>query len=135
VRLAGHREQGDKSVGACTMPKQRSFAFYIGVAILAVQVVMIAVARFHPMRYYCWAPYDSQNEYRITATIDNRELPSEEVERRYRIPAQGINPRTIYEVIDIVSYVERVYHDLDAAEVTVTYRTNGSEEKRWQWPG
>jgi len=117
------------------MPNQRSFAFYIGVAILAVQVIMIAVARFHPMRYYCWAPYDSQNEYRITASVGNRELEPEDIENRYHVPAEGINPRTIYEVIDIVSYVERVYHDSDAAEVAVTYRTNGGEEQRWQWPG
>ena len=95
---------------------------------------MIGVARFHPMRYYCWAPYDSQNEYEITVKIQDHELTRGDVTKRYRIPARGINPRAIYQVTDIVSYVERVYRGSDNARVTITYRTNGGEEKRWRWP-
>ena len=105
-----------------------------GLSLLAVQIVMIAAARFHPMRYYCWAPYDSQNEYQIDTVIDGRALSPAEVESRYRLETPGINPRMIYQVTDIVSYVERVYHQDEPAEVTVTYRTNGGPEQQWHWP-
>jgi hypothetical protein len=106
----------------------------VGLSLLAVQIVMIAAARFHPMRYYCWAPYDSQNEYQIHSVIDGRALSRAEVESRYRLETPGINPRMIYQVTDIVSYVERVYHQDEPAEVTVTYHTNGGPEQQWHWP-
>ena len=106
----------------------------VGLSLLAVQIVMIAAARFHPMRYYCWAPYDSQNEYQIDTVIDGRALSPAEVESRYRLETPGINPRMIYQVTDIVSYVERVYHKDEPVEATVTYRTNGGPEQQWHWP-
>jgi len=40
----------------------------------------------------------------------------------------------IYQVTDVISYVERVYHEDDEADVTVTYRTNGGPERQWHWP-
>lgn len=95
---------------------------------------MIVAARFQPMRYYCWAPYDSQNEYSISTRVDGRPLTPAELEQRYRIQTPAVNPRSIQEVIDVVSYVERVYHPGDDAAVTVTYRTNGSPERQWHWP-
>jgi hypothetical protein len=106
----------------------------LGSSILFAQVVMIVVARFHPMRYYCWAPYDSQNEYEIHAEIGARQLTREQIEKRYRLKTPAVNPRAIYQVTDVVSYVERVYHPADDAHVTVTYRTNGGPKKQWRWP-
>lgn len=111
-----------------------SFRIIVGTALLAAQIFMIVAARFHPMRYYCWAPYDSQNEYQIHAVIDGHVLSPAEVESRYRLETPGINPRMIYQVTDIISYVERVYHEDDQADVTVTYRTNGGPELQWRWP-
>ncbi len=112
----------------------RSIAFYVGLALLAIQVALVVFARFHPMRYYCWAPYDAQNEYRIAVTLGGRELSADAVAKRYRIRPKGVNPRSIYEVCDVVSYVERVYRPDDAAEVIITYRTNGGKEQTWRLP-
>lgn len=106
----------------------------VGVSLLALQIVMIVAARFHPMRYYCWAPYDSQNEYRIETVVDGRALSPLQVEGRYRLETPGINPRMIYQVTDVISYVERVYHEYDQALVSVTYTTNGGPENEWHWP-
>lgn len=105
-----------------------------GVALLLAQVTMIVVARFHPMRYYCWAPYDSQNEYQIQTEIGGRPLTEEELKERYRLAPTAVNPRAISQVTDVVSYVERVYHPDEGAHVTITYRTNGSPEQVWTWP-
>ena len=111
-----------------------SIRVIIGLSVLAIQIVMIVAARFHPMRYYCWAPYDSQNEYEIHAVLDGPTLSPAQVERRYRLATPSINPRAIYQVTDIISYVERVYHEDDQAQVTVTYRTNGGPDRQWHWP-
>lgn len=106
----------------------------IGVTVLALQVAMVVYARFHPMRYYCWAPYDSQNEYAIRTVVDGRELTRREMRKRYRLRTPGVNPRMITQVTDVVGYVERVYYPDHDASVTVTYRTNGHEEHKWTWP-
>lgn len=106
----------------------------LGSSLLIAQVVMIVVARFHPMRYYCWAPYDSQNEYEIQTEIAGQQLTRAQIEKRYRLKTPAVNPRAITQVTDVVSYVERVYHPTDEARVTVTYRTNGGPKKQWCWP-
>lgn len=111
-----------------------SIRVIVGLSLLAVQIVMIVAARFHPMRYYCWAPYDSQNEYEIHAQLDGRTLSPAQVETRYRLETPSINPRMIYQVTGIISFVERVYHEGDPAHVTVVYRTNGGPERQWHWP-
>ncbi len=102
--------------------------------LLLAQVMMIVFARFHPMRYYCWAPYDSQNEYEIQTELDGRSLSRDELEERYRLAPTAVNPRAISQVTDVVSYVERVYHPDERARVIITYRTNGGPEQVWTWP-
>jgi hypothetical protein len=106
----------------------------IGIAVLVPQVALIAWARVHPMRYYCWAPYDQQNEYEIETVVGGRALTPDEIKQRYRISTPGRNPRAVSQVTDIVSYVERVYRPEDRAEVTVRYRVNGGKERVWRWP-
>lgn len=106
----------------------------IGSLLLAAQIVMIVAARFHPMRYFCWAPFDSQNEYEIHVVVGRHELSPEDVRARYRLPTPGRNPRMIYQVTDVIRYVEEHYHELDPARVEVVYRTNGGEEQAWHWP-
>ena len=106
----------------------------IGLGLLAAQIAMIGVARFHPMRYFCWAPYDSQIEYAISAQINGAQLSPSDIELRYRLPAQEINPRMICQVTDVIAHVERFYHPADDSRVRVMYRTNGGPETEWSWP-
>jgi hypothetical protein len=124
--MKDYRERKDDSSGATAV------RFAVGLCLLASQIFMIGFARFHPARYFCWAPYDSINEYEITATLDGVTLDAGEIERRYRLPSTGTNPRSIQEIIQIVSYVERVYNQDDRAQVAVVYRTNQSEQKQWR---
>lgn len=107
---------------------------YIGIAILVAQLVMIGVARVHPIRFYTWAPFDSQNDFTITSIVNGRQLTPDEVMQRYRKAAKGRSPRSIYEVYSTVEYVETHYHKGDQATVTVTWRTNGGPEQSWQFP-
>jgi len=105
----------------------------IGICILAAQLVQIGVARFHPMRYYCWAPFDSLNAYEVRASIGDRTLPPAEIRERYRVTPKGTNPRSIYEITSVITYVE-THYAREKAAVTVTYRTNGGPEQQWHWP-
>ena len=105
----------------------------IGICILAAQIVQIGVARFHPMRYYCWAPFDSQNSFEVRASIGDRVLSPPEFRARYRVRPRGINPRSIYEITSVITYVE-THYAREKAVVTVTYRTNGGPLQQWHWP-
>ena len=107
---------------------------FVGIAILAAQLVMVGVARVHPIRFYTWAPFDSQNEFKIQTTVDGRALTPAEIQQRYRKPAAGRSPRSIYEVTSTVEYVETHYRQNDHATATVVYRTNGGPEQTWRFP-
>lgn len=105
-----------------------------GLCVLAPQVVLICSARFHPMRYFCWAPYDTQIEYRISAKVNGQPLSPVEIERRYRHPAEDVNPRMICQITDVIAHAEKNYHPTDNAVVKVEYRTNGGPVQEWSWP-
>jgi len=106
----------------------------LGVSVLAFQLVMIGYARFVPSRYFCWAPYDSQNHYEMEVTVDGKRLDGNEIRQRYRRPQKGINNRAIQHEKDIIIQYERTYGRNENAEVTLRYRTNGGEEQLWRWP-
>ena len=106
----------------------------IGITFLAFQVGMIGYARFVPSRYFCWAPYDSQNDFAIEVVIGGRALSPQGIYQRYRRPQQGTDNRSIQHIIDILRQYEQTYGRNDHARVVMTYRVNGREEKAWQWP-
>src|SRR5436305_6275276 len=93
-----------------------------GIAILAFQLAMIGYARFVPSRYFCWAPYDIQSEYRIDVSVGGRKLTPAEIRSRYRRPRQGVDNRSIRHVMDIVQQYEETYGAEDQAQVMMKYR-------------
>ena len=101
---------------------------------LSFQIGMIVYARFDDGRYFCWAPHDSQNAYQIEVTVGDNKLSAAETEQRYRIPAEGVDPRAIEHVIRLVRQYEQGYGSKDGAVVDISYRTNGSSATHWQWP-
>jgi hypothetical protein len=106
----------------------------IGVALLAFQVGAVVYARFTDARYFCWAPYDAQNEYTIEATLDGAALTAAQIRERYRRGPKGVDNRSIQHVKDILAGAETLYHANDPAKVTLRYRINGHEEQVWRWP-
>ena len=105
---------------------------FVGVSILAFQLVMIVYARFVPSRYFCWAPYDVQTEYRITTVVNGRKLTESEIRGRYRRAQHGTDNRSPQHVIDILQGYEESYGRNDHAQVTMRYRVNGKEEQVWR---
>ena len=95
---------------------------------------MIGYARFVPARYFCWAPYDIQTEYKLDVSVGGRTLTAAEIRRRYRRPKQGVDNRSIQHVMDIVQQYEETYGRSDRAQVLMKYRINGKEELEWQYP-
>jgi len=106
----------------------------IGGVILLFQLVMIGYARFVPSRYFCWAPYDIQSEYRLDVSIAGRPLTAAQIRSRYRRPKQGVDNRSIQHVMDIVRQYEETYGRNDHAQVVMKYRINGKAEQEWRYP-
>ena len=105
----------------------------IGIAILAVQGAAIVYARFVPARYFCWAPFDMQTDYRLRVSVNGSALTASQIRARYKRPAAGTDNRSVQHVIDIVEQTERRYHPLDRATVRMTYRINGKQEQEWTY--
>lgn len=101
-------------------------------SVLAIQGVAIVHGRFDDAAYFTWAPHDAQNEYSITVTTDAGVLTPEEVEGRYRIPARGVDPRSIAHVTRLVEQYERTLGAGDGAEAVVRYRVNGGPLREWR---
>jgi hypothetical protein len=106
----------------------------LGGGLLLFQLVMIGYARFVPSRYFCWAPYDIQTEYRLDVSVGGKMLTPAEIRQRYRRPRQGVDNRSIQHVMDIVRQYEETYGRTDPAQVRMKYRINGKEEREWQYP-
>ena len=106
----------------------------LGGAILLFQLVMIVYARFVPSRYFCWAPFDMQTEYRLEVTVGGRPLTPDQIRRRYRRPQTGVDNRAAQHIIDIVEGYEQRYGAADHAQVLMRYRVNGKAEQQWRYP-
>ena len=106
----------------------------IGLAFLGFQVFMIGYARFVDSRYFCWAPYDIQTEYRLNVTVNGRPLTAKQIQARYKRPRAGADNRSPRHVIDILQGYEETYGRNDRAEIVMKYRVNGKEEQEWRWP-
>lgn len=111
----------------------RRLPFFIGLALLATQLALIVIARTTPARYFCWAPFDMQTDYKLDVTLNGRPLTPAEIRARYRRPAKGTDNRSVQNLIDILEgYEER--HAAAPAIIRMTYRINGKEEQHWQYP-
>lgn len=106
----------------------------LGAILLLLQVGAVIHARFAPSRYFCWAPHDSQSEYRIEVFVGERALPDEAIERRYQLSPSGVEARSIELVLDSVRQYEETYGRADGAPAVVSYQINGGEERQWRWP-
>ena len=105
----------------------------VAVAILSFQAAAIIYARFAPSRYFCWAPFDTQTDYKIEARINGQLLTPTEIRIRYRRPPKGTDNRSVQHVIDIIQQVEQRYHPTDKSEILLRYSIIGKKETTWQF--
>lgn len=118
-------------------PSRPPWRLVLAAALLLAQVGAIAYARFTPLRYFCWAPYDEITVYRIEARLGDRELSEEEIRRRYGIKAAGRDNRSSHHILHALRQAERTRERLDPAaraELTVTYWRNGLGPHTWRYP-
>lgn len=106
----------------------------LGLALLWWQVAMIVHARFDPLRYFCWAPFDSRNHYRITRVeINGQALDEAAIAARYRVPPAGLEWRAISHLEALIEQFEQSYGRADRAHVEVVFQTNGGPEQKWNF--
>jgi hypothetical protein len=108
--------------------------FGLAAAVIALQLGWNVYARTTPTRYFCWAPFDVQNEYEISAEVAGQKLTEKEIAARYRRPAKGVEQRPIAHVFDFVERVERDKPAAEQAKVVIEYRVNGRDPQEWWWP-
>ena len=103
-------------------------------ALLALQLVGVVHARFSPLRWFGWAMFHTYVPYRIEVTLHGAPLASDEIARRYRIPASDVEQRSIAHTIDIVRRAETARDGAEDARVTLRYHEGRGPEQVWRWP-
>lgn len=101
--------------------------------ILIFQIGAIIYARFAPMRYFCWAPYDTISVYSVDVDIADKSLSEDEIKQRYRLGSYGKDSRSIHHIMKILEQYEKTYGSHDKANITLKYTVNGKEERHWIW--
>lgn len=105
----------------------------VGLILLTLQVGAIAYARLTEARYFCWAPYDMQTQYKLQAVVNSVVLTPQQIQQRYRRPREGRDNRSPQHLKDIFEQTERHYHAEDQVDLILTYRINGKEERTWRY--
>ena len=108
--------------------------FALGAILLALQAGAIVRARFADDRYFCWAPFDQQTEYRIEIQVGDESLAPEQIRLRYRRPSAGVDNRSAHHLFDIITRAEQKFEKRGHSRVVVRYRVNGHEEQEWRYP-
>jgi hypothetical protein len=104
-------------------------------ALLAIQLLLIARSRSSASRYFCWAPFDTQTSYELTVTVPGRgRLSPREVRMRYRLDDYGRDNRSPQHLIDIVSQYEGTLGRPERADALMRYTVNGIHPGEWRWP-
>jgi hypothetical protein len=128
----------------------------IGAVLLAAQLAWVLFVHFGPpapgvsytswvlngcsanpdgcRRWFAWAPNDYMTEYEIAVRIGGSPLAPEEIQDRYRVPAEHFQEGAAQHLVDLVHQYETTYGRGDAAEVVIRYRVNRRAPREWRWP-
>jgi hypothetical protein len=106
----------------------------LGIGFLFLQLLAIGYARFHPERFFCWAPYDEHTRFEVKVSIGEKPLSSTEIANRYQYHESGWEVRSINNVFSQIRQYESTYGSADNAEVTVVYESDGHPQQIWKWP-
>ena len=104
------------------------------ILLFAFQAIAIVYARFIPGRYFCWAPYDTQDRYRVEVVASGRALSEQEIDERYRFASNSWQQHSIHNLLEAIEQYETTYGRDDAAKVTVVYSRNGRPDQTWRFP-
>jgi len=105
--------------------------FTIGLLFLLLQVASVIYSKTIPEKFFCWAPYDQHSYYETFVVINNKTLTLEEIEKRYHYKPKGWEPRSIYNIFNMINQYESTYGKNDNASVKVKYAINGHKEQLW----
>lgn len=101
------------------------------VLFILTQIVLIVYARYTPLRFFCWAPYDIHTKYEINAIINDSIYGPKQLESRYNYSMEGWEQRSIHNIFYIIEQYENTYGKYDSVEVKALYSINGRKEEEW----
>lgn len=111
-----------------------NWRYALGLTLLLLQAGAIVRARFANDRYFCWAPFDQQTKYSIGVTIGDEGLAYQQISKRYRRPAEGVDNRSAQHLFDIITRAEKKFEPAGRSRVFVRYSVNGHPEQEWRYP-
>jgi len=105
----------------------------IGLVLLLAQVVSVVHAHASGgRRYFAWAPNDYAVAYTIDVSVAGHALSADEIQRRYRLPAQGLFEDPPERLLDFIDRYEDTEGRHDGASVTVHYSLDGHRPRVWR---
>jgi hypothetical protein len=105
----------------------------LAAAIIAAQLVGIALGRFTHESFWSWVPHDRVLAYEMRVTLGGRDLMPEEIRSRYGVGEQGYRVDYLQDLTALVRLREERRPD-DRAGVVLHYSVNGGERASWRWP-
>ena len=111
-----------------------NWRYALGLTLLLLQGGAIVRARFANDRYFCWAPFDQQTKYSIGVSIGDEGLADEQIRKRYRRPAEGVDNRSAQHLFDVITRAEQKFEPAGRSRVLVRYSVNGHAEQEWRYP-
>lgn len=117
-----------------TRKKPNILLYAFGLIFFGAQIFGILKARQTGIKYFCWGPYDEIAEYEIAVEIDGVFLTDQEILKRYRKRARGIESRSINNLKSIIRKYERTYGKDELANVNLEYLINQHRRGTWSWP-
>lgn len=99
-----------------------------GLCLLAFEAFGVFTARL-PL-----APSRTRTRYVIGAAVGTEGLTEDQMERRYRLPAEGVFAGEPAALFDRIERAEAAFEKYGRSRVYVRYAVDGGPEQQWRFP-
>ena len=106
----------------------------IGIAFLAVEVLLVIHGVLTPGNHFAWGPHTTQIRFEMQVEVDGVPLSQRDAARRYGLAwSDRWEVHAIENVFQLIEQYEGTYGVDESAEITLRYRRNRGEWRVWQF--
>ena len=105
---------------------------FAAAALLLLQVIGVVRMLWANDRFFAWAPHDQRTTFTVDAMHHGRTVSPQEIQARYQLPPEDWH--AYQNVLDVVRIAESRVPDSARWRVSVRYRVNFGDERRWCYP-
>lgn len=106
----------------------KNWRLVVSITFLIIQLGFIISARFHPNRYFVWAPHDIQTEYFIDVYTKKGKLDHTQLKKRYGLQPHGWIDLPPSHIISFLNKYKRLNLNSTSDSISLRYNING---KKW----